>query len=135
MAGRLGPDGVEVTPLDLDGALGEVDALLEQGVESLAITFLHAYANPAHEIAAAEAIAKRHPGLALSLSSDIAPEIREYPRMVTTAANAYVRPLADSYLHRLETSLRDVGVSGGLFLMLSNGGLTHNSRGSAGCTS
>jgi N-methylhydantoinase A len=125
VAGRLGPDGAEVTPLDIDGALREVDTLLEQGVESLAIVFLHAYANPAHEIAAADAIAKRYPGLSLSLSSDIAPEVREYPRMVTTVANAYVRPLADAYLDRLETSLSEAGVAGGLFLMLSNGGLTH----------
>src|SRR5262249_24935603 len=70
VAGRLGPDGVEVAPLDVDGALREVDALLSAGVESLAIVFLHAYANPAHEIAAAQAITKRHPGLSLSLSSD-----------------------------------------------------------------
>jgi N-methylhydantoinase A len=73
----------------------------------------------------AEAVAKRFPRLSVSLSSDIAPEIREYPRASTTVANAYVRPLAEIYLERLETALREAGIPGGLFLMLSNGGLTH----------
>jgi N-methylhydantoinase A len=125
VAERLGPDGAVVRPLDIDGALREADWLVGQGVQSLAIVFLHAYANPAHERQAAEAIARRFPGLWLSLSSDVAPEIREYPRMVTTVANAYVGPMAETYLDRLEASLSEVGVAGGLFLMLSNGGLTH----------
>jgi N-methylhydantoinase A len=122
---RLAPDGSVEVPLDIDGALREVEALVAQGVESLAVVFLHAYANPAHERAAAEAIARRFPSLSLSLSSDIAPEMREYPRASTTVANAYVRPLAERYLDRLETALRAEGIRGGLFLMLSNGGLTH----------
>jgi N-methylhydantoinase A len=125
VAERLAPNGAVVQPLDVDGTLREAELLVAEGVESLAIIFLHAYANPTHERQAAEAIARRFPGLWLSLSSDIAPEIREYPRMVTTVANAYVGPMAESYLDRLEASLREVGVAGGLFLMLSNGGLTH----------
>jgi N-methylhydantoinase A len=63
--------------------------------------------------------------LSLSLSCDIAPEIREYPRVVTTVVNAYVKLLAETYLDRLEAALRGIGIPGGLFLMLSNGGLTH----------
>ncbi len=122
---RLAPDGSVEVPLDLDGALREVEALVAQGVESLAIVFLHAYANPVHERQAAEAIARRFPDLSLSLSSEIAPEIREYPRASTTVANAYVHPLAERYLDRLEAALRAEGIMGGLFLMLSNGGLTH----------
>jgi N-methylhydantoinase A len=125
VAERLGPDGAVVEPLDVATALREAEALVRQGVESLAIVFLHAYANPAHERAAAQVIAQKFPALSLSLSSDIAPEIREYPRLVTTVANAYVRPLAEKYLDRLEAALREVGVAGPLFLMLSNGGLTH----------
>jgi N-methylhydantoinase A len=125
VAERLGPDGAVVEPLDVAAALREAEALVRQGVESLAIVFLHAYANPAHERQAAHAIAQEFPALSLSLSSDIAPEIREYPRLVTTVANAYVRPMAEKYLDRLEAALRDVGVAGPLFLMLSNGGLTH----------
>ncbi|MBL6456662.1 hydantoinase/oxoprolinase family protein [Belnapia sp. T6] len=122
---RLAPDGSIERPLDLDAALREVASLVEQGIESLAICFLHAHANPVHERQVAEAVAARFPHLSLSLSSDIAPEIREYPRASTTVANAYVRPLAETYLARLEAELKTAGIPGGLFLMLSNGGLTH----------
>ncbi|GGC53368.1 hydantoinase A [Siccirubricoccus deserti] len=122
---RLAPDGRVEVPLDLDAALREVEALVAAGVESLAVVFLHAYANPAHERAVAEAVARRFPGLSVSLSSAIAPEIREYPRASTTVANAYVRPMAETYLERLEGALRAAGIPGRLFLMLSNGGLTH----------
>ena len=122
---RLDPHGAVVTTLDVDAVLRETEALIAEGVESLAIVFLHAYANPVHERAAAEAIARRFPALSLSLSADIAPEIREYPRASTTVANAYVRPIAEKYLARLESELIAAGIPGGLFLMLSNGGLTH----------
>jgi N-methylhydantoinase A len=122
---RLAPDGSVEIPLDIAAVLREVEGLVADGVRSLAICFLHAYANPAHERAASAAIAQRFPDLSLSLSSDIAPEMREYPRMVTSVANAYVRPIAETYLDRLEAALRDAGIPGSLFLMLSNGGLTH----------
>jgi N-methylhydantoinase A len=122
---RLAPDGRVEIPLDLDAAMREVEQLVAEGAESLAVVFLHAHANPAHEQALGEAVARRFPDLSLSLSSDIAPEIREYPRTSTTCANAYVRPLAERYLARLEEQLREAGIPGGLFLMLSNGGLTH----------
>lgn len=122
---RLAPDGQVEIPLDLVAAMAEVEALVAEGAESLAIVFLHAHANPAHERALGAAVAARFPALSVSLSSEIAPEIREYPRTSTTVANAYVRPLADRYLARMESELRSAGIPGGLFLMLSNGGLTH----------
>lgn len=125
---RLAPDGTVEVALDVDAALAEVAHLVEQGVESLAICFLHSYANAAHERAIGAAVAERFQNLSISLSSDIAPEIREYPRASTTVANAYVRPLAEIYLERLEQALRTEGIPGGLFLMLSNGGLTHVSE-------
>jgi len=125
---RLAPDGSVEIALDTAAALGEVSQLVEQGVESLAVCFLHAYANPAHERAIGAAIAERFQDLSISLSSDIAPEMREYLRASTTVANAYVRPLAEIYLERLEQALRAEGIPGGLFLMLSNGGLTHVSE-------
>jgi N-methylhydantoinase A len=125
VAERLAADGSVEVPLDVDAVLREVEVLVAEGVHSVAICFLHAYANPAHERAAAEAIGRRFPDLSLSLSCDITPEIREYPRLVTTVVNAYVKPLAENYLEKLESALRDTGVPGGLFLMLSNGGLTH----------
>ncbi|MBS0518436.1 MAG: hydantoinase/oxoprolinase family protein [Proteobacteria bacterium] len=122
---RLAPDGSVEVALDVEAALAEVAVLVEQGVESLAICFLHAYANPQHERMLAAAVAERFQNLSISLSSDIAPEIREYQRLSTTVCNAYVRPLAEAYLERLEQALRSEGITGGLFLMLSNGGLTH----------
>ena len=122
---RLAPDGTVVFPLDVAAGLREAESLIAAGVRSLAVVFLHAYANPCHERIAAEAIARRFPDLSLSLSSDVAPEIREYPRASTTIANAYVRPIADAYIDRLEGALAEIGVPGRLFLMLSNGGLTH----------
>lgn len=125
---RLAPDGTIEIALDVEAALAEVADLVEQGVESLAICFLHSYANAAHERAIGAAVAERFQNLSISLSSDIAPEIREYLRASTTVANAYVRPLAEIYLERLEQALRDEGIPGGLFLMLSNGGLTHVSE-------
>ncbi|MBS0526720.1 MAG: hydantoinase/oxoprolinase family protein [Proteobacteria bacterium] len=125
---RLAADGSVEKPIDVDAALREVAELVEQGVESLAICFLHAYANPAHEQAIGAAIAERYQNLSISLSSDVAPEIREYLRASTTVANAYIRPLAEVYLERLEQALRAEGIPGGLFLMLSNGGLTHVSE-------
>jgi len=125
---RLAPDGTIEIALDVDAALAEVADLVKQGVESLAICFLHSYANAAHERAIGAAVSERFQNLSISLSSDISPEIREYLRASTTVANAYVRPLAEIYLERLEQALRDEGIPGGLFLMLSNGGLTHVSE-------
>jgi len=121
---RLAPDGSIETPLDIAGVLRETKSLVEAGIQSLAIVFLHAYANPIHERAAAAAIAERFPHLPVSLSSDVAPEIREYPRASTTVANAYIRPLAESYLDRLDAALQTLGIPGKLSLMLSSGGLT-----------
>jgi N-methylhydantoinase A len=94
---RLAPDGQVEIPLDIEAMLHEVAFLAEAGVTSLAICFLHSYANPVHERIAAEAIAKKYPKLSITLSSDIAPEIREYPRCVTAVANAYVRPIAEIF--------------------------------------
>ncbi len=125
---RLAPDGTVEIALDVEAALAEVAGMVALGVESLAVCFLHSYANPVHERAIAAAVAERFPALSLSLSCDIAPEIREYQRASTTVANAYIRPLAEIYLERLEQALRDSGISGGVFLMLSNGGLTHVSE-------
>jgi N-methylhydantoinase A len=125
---RLAADGSVEKKLDVNAALAEVAQLVEQGVESLAICFLHSYANPAHERAIGAAVAERFQNLSISLSSEVAPEIREYLRASTTVANAYIRPLAEIYLERLEQALRDEGIPGGLFLMLSNGGLTHVSE-------
>ncbi|WP_207541263.1 hydantoinase/oxoprolinase family protein [Sabulicella rubraurantiaca] len=122
---RLAPDGTVETPLDAGSVLRAADALVAQGVESVAICFLHAYANPSHEQEAVRLIAARHPQLVLSLSSEVAPQIREFERSSTTVANAYVKPLAERYLNRLSQDLTSLGITAPLFMMLSNGGLTH----------
>ena len=122
---RLAPDGTVEIPLNRERLQREVDDLVASGVISLAVVFLHAYANPSHERQALQAIRARHPDLVLSASHDVAPEIREYERASTTVANAYVKPLAEGYLDRLSGEVQGLGIEGAFFLMLSNGGLTH----------
>ncbi|MEK9723962.1 MAG: hydantoinase/oxoprolinase family protein, partial [Rhodospirillaceae bacterium] len=122
---RLDAAGRVLEPLDRDGLLAAAATLVAGGVESLAVVFLHAYANPVHERAAREALEAAHPGLSLSVSSDVAPEIREFARASTTVANAYVKPLAGRYLDTLAAGAAARGVAAPLHLMLSAGGLTH----------
>ncbi len=122
---RVGPDGRIEQPLDVAALLAQVDRLRAAGIGTLAIAFLHAYANPAHEIQARAAIHERYPELFVSLSCEIAPQIREYERTSTTVANAYIKPLADSYLDLMRNAVAGLGIKAPLFMMLSNGGLTH----------
>ncbi len=123
VAGRIDAQGRERVSLDLAGLAGQARALQAEGVASVAVVFLHSYANPAHERAAAAALAAAVPDLAVSLSVDVAPEIREYERTSTTVVNAYIKPLAAVYLDRLAVELAAHGISAPLQLMLSNGGL------------
>lgn len=122
---RINPDGRVEQPLDPQSVRHAADRLVGAGIKSLAIVFLHAYANSAHEREAARIVSEVHPGLPISLSSDVAPQIREYDRTSTTAANAYIKPLAEAYLGRLSSQLQALGLNAPLFMMLSSGGLTH----------
>ena len=122
---RIGPDGKIEQALDVDALLAQVEKLKAAGVASLAIAFLHAYANATHEVQARKAIAARYPELLVSLSSEVAPQIREYERTSTTVANAYIKPLAESYLDLMSGEIAKLGIKAPLFMMLSNGGLTH----------
>jgi len=122
---RLNPDGSVHRPLDEAALLAAAAQLIERGAESLAVTFLHSYANPVHERRALTLLAERFPTLALSASIDVAPEIREYERSSTTACNAYVKPLAERYLSMLAARIAARGIAAPLLLMLSNGGLTN----------
>ncbi len=123
---RLDAAGHVRTPLD-EGALEKIAAgLREAGVEAAAVCFLHAFLNPAHEARAGVILARECPRLAVSLSHEVAPEIREFPRMSTTVANAYVQPLAARYLARLHGDLARAGYRRPLYMMLSSGGVvTH----------
>jgi 5-oxoprolinase (ATP-hydrolysing) len=120
---RLDRDGNVVTPLDHGAVKQAARKLMAAGAEAIAICFLHAYRNPAHEKAAAAAIREEFPDVALSLSSEVVAELWEYQRFVTTCANAYVQPLMDRYLKRLERELWTQGFRGALRLMQSAGGL------------
>ena len=120
---RVAADGTTLIPLDEAGLDTVATALREYHVESLAIGFLHAYANPAHERAARDRMEALLPGLPMSLSSDICPEIREYERFSTTCANAYIAPLVAGYLDRLEGNLRQLDLRCPAFLMTSGGGV------------
>jgi N-methylhydantoinase A len=121
---RLDNTGKVLLPLDEAAVRAQVEFLKGEGIESLAIGFLHAFVNPAHEQRAAEIVREMWPGMAISLSSEVSPEMREWERFSTTVANAYVQPLMATYLGRLETGMRAAGVACPLFLMLSGGGLT-----------
>ncbi len=120
---RLRPSGEVTTPLD-ENSLGEaIAAIRAAGVTSVAICFLNSYRNPAHEIAAAERIVRELPDVSVSRSSDVLPQIKEYERVSTTVVNAYVGPIVRRYLTRLESCLREAGLAGSLFIILSHGGM------------
>ena len=121
---RIDAQGRVLTALDEDAVLQLADRLASGGVESIAIGFLHSFTNPAHERRAAELLAGRLPGVALTLSSEVSPEMREYERFSTACANAYVQPMMGRYLGNLESLLQAEGFRCPLFLMLSGGGLT-----------
>ena len=120
---RLDVNGAALIPLDEASVAPVLDAIAAERIESVAIGLLHSYANPAHERRLREMILAAWPGLPVSLSSDVSPEMREYQRFSTTVANAYVQPAVSAYLHRLERALAEAGFAGALMVMLSNGGL------------
>jgi N-methylhydantoinase A len=112
--------------LALDEAAVEAlaDTLKAKGVEAIAIGFLHSYANPTHERRTAEILAAKLPGVRISISSEVCPEVREYERFSTTCANAYVQPLMARYLESLQSRAHAAGFACPLLLMTSGGGLT-----------
>jgi N-methylhydantoinase A len=121
---RVDRDGNVLTPLDRGSLAREVDALLQAGVESIAVCYLHAYRNPAHELESAAYISTIAPSVSVSCSSDVSPELREYERTSTTVINAYLQPIVERYLQRLDEKLRTHGFRGSFQLMLSSGLLT-----------
>ncbi len=120
---RVRADGSVWRPLDEAAARRAVAAMRERGVRSLAVSFLHSYANPAHERRFAELVAELAPGIELSLSSEVSPQFREYERTSTTVVNAYLIPAVREYLARLGEVLRRRGFQGGFWVMQSGGGL------------
>jgi N-methylhydantoinase A len=121
---RVDARGRVLVPLDEATLAPVVARLAIERIEAVAIGFLHSFTNPAHERRVGEILAERLPDVAITLSSDVSPEMREYERFSTACANAYVQPLIGRYLADLETMLRREGFVCPMFLMLSGGGLT-----------
>ena len=121
---RLDNLGEVLLALDEMAVDALVPTLRREGVEAIAVGFLHSFANTAHERRARDILARAMPDVPISLSCEVSPEMREWERFSTTAANAYVQPLIGGYLGRLEHGLRGMGLAAPVFMMLSGGGLT-----------
>lgn len=120
---RILADGTERVQLNEEEVLAVAQALKEDGVEALAVCFLHAYANSEHEERAVELLQKVWPNKYISRSSDILPEIREFERTSTTAVNAYIQPKTDHYLSLLQSRLAESGYTEDVSIIQSNGGV------------
>jgi N-methylhydantoinase A len=123
VAERLSGRGDVLVPLDDDALDPIIAALRAEEVESLAVGFLHAYADPRHERRARDIIQTQCQSLSISLSSDVCPEIREFERLSTVIANAYIQPVVAVYLNRLAVELAALGLRCPVMLMTSGGGL------------
>jgi N-methylhydantoinase A len=120
---RILVDGTVVKPLDDQDVLDLVERLQSEQVAAVAVSLIHAYVNDAHERRIGALLREHLPGVAVTLSAEIVPELREYDRTSTTLANVYVKGLAERYLGNLGAGLRQAGIEGELFVMQSNGGL------------
>jgi N-methylhydantoinase A len=125
---RLTADGVELVPLDEASLDREVDALVAAGVDAIAVSFLHSYANTSHERAATARIRERHPRVFVTASADVAAEWREFERTQTAVLNAFVQPTFGTYLAELAYRLRDAGHERSIAIMQSNGGVVDACR-------
>ena len=121
--GRMDADGNEVRPLDEDAVRGALRQLKEQGVEALTVSLINAYVNGAHETRIGEIAGEELPGIPVSLSHEVLPEMQEYERTLSTVANAAVRPVVGKYVSNLRDKLEQEGVEGRLSLLRSDGGL------------
>ena len=123
VAERIGARGDVLIALDRAEVEGLCDTLRTAGYQSIAVGLLHSYANPAHERLIRSVLEDRLPGVMISLSSEVSPQMREYERFNTTVANAYIKPLMKSYLDRLAERLAAEGAACPIFLMHSGGGI------------
>ena len=121
---RLDNEGRILRPLDEDAVRALVPVLVCEEVESIAVGLLHGFVNSVHERRVHDILSHALPNVPISLSSEVSPEMREWERFSTTAANAYVQPMMARYLRRLEADLAALGMAAPIVLMLSGGGLT-----------
>ncbi len=101
-----------------------IEVLKREQVEAVAVCYLHAYRDPRHELATKAAMERELPGVYVSLSSEVLPQIKEYERVSTTVVNAYVGPALSRYLTRLERRLAEAGYGGPTLIIQSHGGVT-----------
>ena len=120
---RMRFDGTVQTPLDRAGLAAVIDAIRDAGVQAVAVGLLHSYANPRHEQEIGEEVARRLPGVAVSLSHELMGEHGEYERFSTCAMNAFVQPGIERYVTRLGAGLHEAGFAAPLYVMKSNGGV------------
>ena len=121
--GRMDADGNEVRPLDENAVRAALQKLKGQGVEALTVSLINAYVNGAHEASIGEIAAEELPGIPVSLSHEVLPEMQEYERTLSTVANAAVRPVVSNYVSNLRNQLEEEGLEGKLSLLRSDGGL------------
>ena len=125
VAERVSADGEVLMGFDAEAFRATARDLIEtEKVEAIAVCFMHAYRNPDHERQAKAILTEEFGATPFTISSDVAPEIREFERTSTACANAYVQPRMQRYLKRLETELQAAGHGGALYVMLSGGGIT-----------
>ena len=120
---RMGADGAVVTQLEPDSVIAALEKMRGQDVDSVAICLLHSYLNPAHERAVMALVRRHAPGLSISASHQVMPEIREYERTSTTVVNAFVKPVVDTYLASVEEGIAGIGIRAPLMVMQSSGGI------------
>ncbi|CAN7326522.1 hydantoinase/oxoprolinase family protein [Pararhizobium sp. LjRoot238] len=120
---RIDASGKTLLPLDTSSLAPLIDTIAAGDYESVAIGFIHAYVNGAHEVQVREALLSRLPHLSVSISSEVSPQMREFERFNTVCANAYVKPAIKSYLDRLVISLKEIGVGCPVYMIHSGGGI------------
>ena len=121
---RVNAQGEILLKLDESSVITAIDKLAAEGVEAVAVGFLHSFTNPEHEHRVGEAVSRALPRVAVTLSSDVSPEMREYERFSTACANAYLQPLMGRYVANLERELQRAGFRCPMLLMTSGGGIT-----------
>jgi N-methylhydantoinase A len=128
---RCNHNGDVLEPLDEQETRDAIRRLRDEGIRDIAVCFLFSYLNPAHELRARELIAEEHPGAQVSLSHEVFPRWREYDRMSTTLADAFLKTLVRKYVADVAGGLERIGVTGNFLMMKSNGGLVDHQAASA----
>ena len=131
VSARLAADGSEVTPVDRDEARRVAERIGDTGAQSVAIAFINSYRDGRHEVAMRDILAEELPDVAIAISSETRPKVRELGRFVTTAVRAALLPVVGDYMSRLEARLTEAGCRAGLFIVKSNGGMMRSTTAKA----